>query len=166
MKYLLAVLILITMGFLSKLFLSSDSTEYLTYTNSEKRISILYPKSWIISENQDGIISIESKEMKGGIFISTYNNINITDSEMPNFILESNELNEDFISNIAENEIDGIKTWIISYTDTTNNLTCMSLYKKHKNNIWFISTETEPIHWQNGWKEKIVKILSSIQIAK
>jgi hypothetical protein len=134
------------------------------YKNSEQMYSIDYPENWKVKKNQDGVISIESDKIKGGIYISTHEGITFTDEHMADFILKSNNLPVDFKHKILNGEENGIKSWYISYTDTDNNLTCMSMYKRKADKLWFVTTEIEPFLWKNGWKEIIIKILTSFNI--
>jgi len=103
-------------------------------------------------------------KMKGGIYISAYEDITLPDEHFADFILETNDLPVSFKKNISSSLENGIKSWYISYTESTNNLTCMSMYKRKGDNLWFVSTEIEPDLWKNGWKEIVIKILLSFKI--
>ena len=83
---------------------------------------------------------------------------------METFILESNNLPDNFRENVLSGTENGLKSWYVSYTDSENNLTCMSMYKRKGDKLWFVSTEIEPELWNNGWKDIIVKILISFKI--
>jgi hypothetical protein len=152
------------MGIWTNLFAQKSSTKFSNYKDSEQKYSIDYPESWNVEKNKDGVISIESEKIKGGIYISAHEGITFPDQHMADFILESNNLPVDFKENILNGEENGIKSWYISYTDTNNHLTCMSMYKRKGDKLWFVSTEIEPTLWKNGWQEIIIKILTSFKI--
>lgn len=156
--------LIIIMGIWTNLFAQKSLVKFSKYENSEQKYSIDYPENWKIEKNQDGVISIESDKIKGGIYISAYDSITFPDEFVVDFILESNNLSVDFKQNILNSEENGIKSWYISYTESNSNLICMSMYKRKGNNLWFISTEIEPNLWENGWKEIIIKILMSFKI--
>ena len=40
----------------------------------------------------------------------------------------------------------------------------MRMWKRKGNNLWFVSTEIEPKYWKKGWKDIIVKVLTSFEI--
>ena len=152
------------MGIWNNLFAQKNKTELKVYTNSEKNYSIKYPENWNISTNNEGVVSIESEKIKGGIYISAYNGITFPDEHMNSFILESNNLPAEFEKNILNGEENGIKSWYLSFTDPKNNLTRMSAYKRKGENLWFFSTEIEPKLWEKGWKEIITEIILSIEL--
>ena len=102
--------------------------------------------------------------MKGGIYISTHSGLTFSDDLMVNFILESNNLSEDIEDNILNSEENGIKSWYVSYTDSYKNLTCMLMYKRKDDKLWFVSGEVEPEYWKSGWEDKIVRIFTSFNI--
>lgn len=152
------------MGILSNIFCQKSSNDLTIFENIEQNYTIKYPKSWTVKKNNEGIITIESKEKKCGIYISMNKGITFPDEHMEDFIIESNYLPISFKTNILSNKEKGVKTWIVSYTDPNNNLTCMSMYKRMNDKLWFISSECAPNEWRNGWKEKIVEILTSFNI--
>ncbi len=159
-----AILILIIMGISFSSCEQKNGNEFAVYQNSEQNYSIKYPKDWKIEKKSEGIISIEPTKMKGGIYISAYNNISLPEEKMVDFILGTNNLTPESEKNILTGEENGVKSWYISYTDSINGLTCMSAYKSYKNNLWFVSTEIPKEDWKNGWKDKIVEILQSFTI--
>ncbi|HEY5774029.1 MAG TPA: PsbP-related protein, partial [Chitinophagaceae bacterium] len=159
------ILILIfTMAIWNNLFSQKNITQLKAYINSENHYSIKYPANWKIEKNNEGIVSIESEKIKGGIYISVYNGITFPDDNMKNFILESNNLPAELEENILNGEENGIKSWYVSYTDSTNNLTCMLTYKRKGNYLLFVSTEIEPKLWKSGWKETMTEIILSIKL--
>ena len=163
MKEKILVLI-VAFSFWNSFFAQNTSVELKTYDSFERNYSIKYPKDWKIEKNKDGVVSIESDKIKGGIYISGYSGITFSDEYMTDFILESNSLSTDFKKNIRIKEEKGIKSWYISYTDTKNNLVCISAYKRLGENLWFVSTEMDPKLWKKGWKEIIVEIIVSFEI--
>ncbi len=158
------LILFISLGIWNNLCAQKSSIELEIYKNFEKHYSIKYPENWKIENNEEGVISIESDKMIGGIYISAYDGITFSDERMNDFILDSNNLPDDFRKNILSGEENGIKSWYISYTDTTNNLTCMSMYKRMNAKLWFVSTEIEPDLWKKGWQNIIVNILISFEI--
>ena len=156
--------ILIITGFWNSIFSQNDNVELITYENIEQNYSILYPKGWNLKTNTEKITSIESTKFSGGIYVSLYEGINFSDDLMIPFILESNVLPSEFEQNILNTQENGIKTWIVSYTNSHNNLTCISMYKKKEDNLWFVSTEIDPSLWKNGWSEIIIKVLDSFEV--
>ena len=152
------------MGFWNNLFAQKKLIKLSNYKNSEQKYSIDYPENWKVEKNKDGVISIESDKIKGGIYISAYEGITFPNEHMADFILESNNLPVDYKQKILNGEENGIKSWYISYTDPNNNLTCISMYKRKGDKLWFVSTEIEPSLWKNGWKEIILKILTSFKL--
>jgi len=152
------------MGIWNNLFSQKNTTELKVYSNSENHYSLKYPANWKIEKTNEGIFSIKSQKIKGGIYISVYNGITFPDENMKNFILESNNLPAEFEQNILNGEENGIKSWYVSYTDSTNNLTCMSVYKRKGDFLFFVSTEIEPKLWKSGWKEIMTEIILSIEL--
>ena len=152
------------MGIWTNLFAQKNTPELKTYRNSEKKYSIKYPENWEIKTDEDGIVSIEPKNMEGGIYISAYNGITFPDEKMNSFILESSNLSSEYEERIGSGEENGIKSWYLSYSDSNNTLTCMRMWKRKGNNLWFVSTEIEPKYWKKGWKDIIVKVLTSFEI--
>ena len=152
------------MGIWNNLFAQNNKTKLIVYTNYEKNYLIKHPENWKIQQNSDGVISIESENIKGGIYISAYNNITFPDENMNSFILQSNHLPAEFEQNILNGEENGIKSWYLSYTDQKKKLTCMSIYKRKGENLWFFSTEIDPELWKKGWKEIIIEIITSIEL--
>jgi len=152
------------MGIWTNLFAQKHKTELKIYQNSEKNYTIKYPEKWEIKKDDNGIVSIEPKDMEGGIYISAYNGITFPDEEMTSFILKSSNLTSESEDRIGSGEENGIKSWYISYTEPDNTLTCMRMYKRKDDNLWFVSTEIEPKYWRKGWKDIIVKVLSSFEV--
>jgi len=153
------------MGIWTNLFARKNGlTKFSNYKSLDQMYSIDYPESWKVKRHEDGVTSIESDQMKGGIYISAYQNISFPDEHMADFIVDANNLTADFKQQILNSEANGIRSWHILYTDTINNLTCTSMYKRKKDKLWFISIEIEPDLWENGWKEVVIKILSSFKI--
>lgn len=112
------LIIVIVMGFWTNLFAQKSSIKFSNYKNADQKYSINYPENWKIEKNKDGVISIESDKLKGGIYISAHEGITFPDEHMADFILESNNLPRDFKQNILSGEKNGIRTWYISYTDS------------------------------------------------
>ncbi len=164
MKLMIIVISILIVGNNSTLFSQRDKTELEVYNSSDNTFIIKYPENWNIENNNEEVISIEPKEMRGGIYISKHNNITFPDEDIKDFILESNQLPKEATSDIIFGEENGIKSWYISYTDTVNNLICMSAYKRKGSYLLFVSTEIEPNQWENGWKEIIIEIISSITL--
>ena len=158
------LILIFTMGIWTNLFAQKNTAELKTFKNSEKKYSIKYPENWEIKTDEDGIVSIEPKNMEGGIYISAYNGITFPDEKMNSFILESSNLSSEYEDRIGSGEENGIKSWYLSYTDSNNTLTCMRMWKRKGDNLWFVSTEIEPKYWKKGWKDVIVKILTSFEI--
>lgn len=134
---------------------------FKVYNHPKGNYTINYPESWVVKNSND-IVSIESKDFRGGIYISLHNGITLPDENMKTFIIESNNLNSEFEKNIFSGTEHGVRSWYISYTDTENNLICMAAYKRRGTAMLFVSAEIEPGLWKNGWKELIVEIISSI----
>ena len=138
MKSKILILIII-MGIWNNLFAQESLIKLSNYKNSEQEYSIDYPGNWKIEKNKDGIVSIESEKIKGGIYISAYEGITFSDEYMADFILESNNLPVDFKQEILNGEENGVKSWYVSYTDPDNNLTFMLMYKRKGDKLWFVS---------------------------
>ena len=158
------IYIILIMSLWISLSSQNAKTELKVYTGSEHKYSIKYPANWNIEKTTLGIVCIEPIDMKGGIYITEYSGITLTDHRIEDFILESNHLPDEYASEILKGEENGIKSWYISYTDTENHLTCISTYKKKGDYLLFISTEIEPEIWNNGWKEIITEIILSIDL--
>ncbi|MCB0750426.1 MAG: hypothetical protein KDC52_03010 [Ignavibacteriae bacterium] len=158
------LILILAMGIFNNLFAQKNTVKFKLYNNTEKKYAIEYPENWQVKINNEGVVSIESDDIKGGIYISLYNGITFSDEHMETFILESNNLPDNFRENVLSGTENGIKSWYVSYTDSENNLTCMSMYKRKGDKLWFVSTEIEPELWNNGWKDIIVKILISFKI--
>ena len=158
------LILILAMGIFNNLFAQKNTVKFKLYNNTEKKYAIEYPENWQVKINNEGVVSIESDDIKGGIYISLYNGITFSDEHMETFILESNNLPDNFRENVLSGTENGLKSWYVSYTDSENNLTCMSMYKRKGDKLWFVSTEIEPELWNNGWKDIIVKILISFKI--
>ena len=158
------LILILAMGIFNNLFAQKNTVKFKLYNNTEKKYAIEYPENWQVKINNEGVVSIESDDIKGGIYISLYNGITFSDEHMETFILESNNLPDNFRENVLSGTENGIKSWYVSYTDSENNLNCMSMYKRKGDKLWFVSTEIEPELWNNGWKDIIVKILISFKI--
>lgn len=124
------LILILAMGIFNNLFAQKNTVKFKLYNNTEKKYAIEYPENWQVKINNEGVVSIESDDIKGGIYISLYNGITFSDEHMETFILESNNLPDNFRENVLSGTENGIKSWYVSYTDSENNLTCMSMYKR------------------------------------
>ncbi|GAO44788.1 hypothetical protein [Flavihumibacter petaseus] len=153
------------MGIWNSIFGQKAPVTLSTYENKEANYSIQYPEGWKIETDEAGVLSITSDKFKGGIFISVREGLTFPDQHMEDLILQIEHLPAEWKPRILHGVEKGIRSWYISYTASDHNLTCMSIYKRKGDRLWFVSTETETGLWKNGWNDIIKKILTSFEIA-